>query len=195
MPYLLAPGDRLEIIVHSAPELSRTVTIAPDGRFHMPYTGSISTTEATVEDVRARLRDELSGELNDPDVDVLLLSTAPRQVFVGGEVRDPGIFALPGQIDPFQAIIMAGGTTSDARTSKVLLMRRSYRGEPNSRVIDLDTILNADAPESWGPLQPFDVIYVTRKPIADQNRFVRQYIRDALPFGFLVFYDIADGNS
>ena len=46
----------------------------------------------------------------------------------------------------------------------------------------------------WSPLRRFDVVFVTRKPIADQNLFVRQYIRDALPIDFSLFYDIAGNN-
>jgi hypothetical protein len=41
-----------------------------------------------------------------------------------------------------------------------------------------------------GPLQRFDVVYVTRKPIADQNLFMKQWIRNALPIDFFLVYDI-----
>jgi polysaccharide export outer membrane protein len=32
---------------------------------------------------------------------------------------------------------------------------------------------------------------VTRSAIADENQFVRQYVRDALPIDFSLFYDVA----
>ncbi|NQY98890.1 MAG: polysaccharide biosynthesis/export family protein [Henriciella sp.] len=75
-PYLLAPGDQLEIIVHTAPDLSRTVIIGPDGEIRIPYSGPIQASKKSLEAVQDLLRDALATELRNPDVDVLLISTA-----------------------------------------------------------------------------------------------------------------------
>lgn len=192
--YLLAPGDELEVIVHSAPELSRTVTIGPDGRFRMPYSGPITAAARTVETVQTALRVALSSELKDPDIDILLTGTASQRIFVGGEVATPGMFDLPGLIDPLQAIIMAGGITTEGRSKQVVLMRRMPGGEVKSAVFDIKSGIYDPEFAQWTPLRRFDVIYVPRKPIADQNLFIQQYIRDALPINFSLFYDVAGGN-
>lgn len=192
--YLLAPGDELDIIVHTAPELNRTVTIGPDGRFRMPYSGPIHASARTVDEVRAGVQMAMARELNDPDIDVLLVGTASQRIFVGGEVTNPGLFEMPGLIDPLQAIIMAGGVTDRGRASTVVLMRRLPGGEVKSAVFDLKAGVYDPSLADWAPLRRFDVIYVTRKPIANQNLFVRQYIRDALPIDFSLFYDIAGNN-
>lgn len=188
--YLLAPGDALEIIVHSAPELTRTVTIGPDGRFRMPYAPPIQAAARTVEQVRETVIAAMASELKNPDIDVLITRTASQQVFVGGDVTNPGLFDLPGQIDPLQAMIMAGGVTDAGRASQVILMRRMPGGEVKSAVFDVEAGLYDPTLAGWTPLRRFDVVYVTRKPIADQNLFVRQYIRDALPIDFSLFYDV-----
>ncbi|MEL6857989.1 MAG: polysaccharide biosynthesis/export family protein [Pseudomonadota bacterium] len=192
--YLLAPGDQLEIIVHTAPELNRTVTIGPDGRFRMPYSGPISAAAQTVEEVQASVQSAMASELNDPDIDILLTDTASQRVFVGGEVTSPGMFELPGLIDPLQAVIMAGGVTEEGRVRTAVLMRRMPGGVVKSAVFDLKAGIYDPVLAEWGPLRRFDIVYVTRKPIADQNLFVRQYVRDALPIDFSLFYDIAGGN-
>ncbi|MEL7539967.1 MAG: polysaccharide biosynthesis/export family protein [Pseudomonadota bacterium] len=192
--YLLAPGDELDIIVHTAPELNRTVTIGPDGRFRMPYSGPILAAARTVDEVREGVQYAMARELNDPDIDVLLVGTPSQRVFVGGEVTSPGMFDMPGLIDPLQAIIMAGGVTNEGRASTVILMRRMPGGDVKSAVFDLKAGLYDPNLADWAPLRRFDVVYVTRKPIANQNLFVRQYIRDALPIDFSLFYDIA-GND
>nr|WP_070960967.1 polysaccharide biosynthesis/export family protein [Hyphomonas sp. Mor2] len=77
--YLLAPGDQLEIIVHTAPELSRTVTIAPDGEIRIPYSGPIAASGKSLETVQQRLREALASELRNPDIDVLLVATAATE--------------------------------------------------------------------------------------------------------------------
>ena len=192
--YLLAPGDELDVIVHTAPELNRTVTIGPDGRFRMPYSGPILAAARTVDEVRDGVQFAMSRELNDPDIDVLLVGTPSQRVFVGGDVTNPGLFDMPGLIDPLQAIIMAGGVTNEGRASTVVLMRRMPGGEVKSAVFDLKAGIYDPSLADWAPLRRFDIVYVTRKPIANQNLFVRQYIRDALPIDFSLFYDIAGNN-
>ena len=192
--YLLAPGDQLEVIVHSAPELRRTVTVGPDGLFRMPYSPPILAAARTVDEVRAGVQSAMATELNDPDIDVLLAGTQSQRIFVGGDVTSPGMFDMPGQIDPLQAIIMAGGVTDTGNARTVVLMRRMPGGEVKSAVFDIKAGVYDPSLADWSPLRRFDVVYVTRKAIADQNLFVRQYIRDALPIDFSLFYDIA-GND
>ncbi|MEE9381384.1 MAG: polysaccharide biosynthesis/export family protein, partial [Hyphomonadaceae bacterium] len=40
--YLLWPGDTVEISVTTAPELSRTAVVAPDGRIRIPLAGPVT---------------------------------------------------------------------------------------------------------------------------------------------------------
>lgn len=192
--YLLAPGDRIEVIVHTAPELSRELVVAPDGRIRMPLAGSVMAMALTPDELAAILRDALSRELIDPDLDVVATGFASQKVFVGGEVATPGMFDLPGQIDPLQAIVMAGGLTRDAHASNVLLIRRLPGGEVRSALIDVRASLSDPGNAGWLPLRRFDVIYVPRSRIAEQNQFVAQYIRDALPLPFSLFYAVSGAH-
>lgn len=187
-PYLLAPGDRLEVIVRTAPELSRELVIAPDGRIHMPLAGSVMAMALTPDELATLLRQALYSELIDPDLDVVATEFASQKVFVGGEVAAPGMFDLPGQIDPYQAIVMAGGLTRDAQAGNVLLIRRLPGGEVRSTLIDVRAGLSNPGSAGWLPLRRFDVLYVPRSRIAEQNQFAAQYIRDALPLPFSLFY-------
>ena len=193
-PYLLAPGDKIEVIVHTAPELSRELVVAPDGRIRMPLAGPLMAMARTPDEVAAALRDLLASELRDPDLDVVATEFGSQKVFVGGEVREPGMFDLPGQIDPYQAIVMAGGLTRDAKAKDVILIRRLPGGDVRSALIDVSSGLRDPAFASWLPLRRFDVIYVPRSGISQQNQFVQQYIRDALPVQFSLFYDVSPKN-
>ena len=38
-----------------------------------------------------------------------------QNIFVGGEVKLPGVFKLPGEIDALQAIMLAGGWTDEGK--------------------------------------------------------------------------------
>ena len=192
--YLLAPGDTIEINVLTAPELSRTVTVAPDGRVRIPYSGPIAATGRTVDELRIAFTKALSYELQDPDVEVIASGYASQRIFIGGEVAAPSMYDLPGQIGPLQAIVMAGGFTNEARKKEVLLLRRIAGGEIRTEVVDIQSGLFDPRLADWGPMQRYDVIYVPQSRIAEENLFVQQWVRNALPIEFQIFYDIRNGN-
>ena len=134
-PYILWSGDTLDINVTTAPELSREeVIIAPDGRVHMPLIGPVNAAGRSIDDLQVNLSDLLSRELLDPRVFVAATEFGSQQVFVNGEVTNPGIFPLPGQLGPLQAIAMAGGLTLSADAKHVIVIRRLPGGEVKSTV-------------------------------------------------------------
>ena len=193
-PYRLFPGDEIQVTVFSAPELNETLTVGPDGRVHMPLTGPVMAIDRTVADVRQALSAALSTQLIDPTLSVTPVSFASQQIFVGGEVSAPGLYDLPGQIDPLQAVILAGGFTDRSRVSQVVVMRRLPGGEATAAVFDLKAGISRPELAQFTPLQRFDVVYVLKTPIAQQNLLVQQYVRNALPVDFSLFYDIRGGN-
>ena len=109
-PYLLAPGDTIQLVFHSAPELDREVKIAPDGSISLPFIGAVQASARTSDELQDLLLTAYSNELRDPQLDVIPVGFDSQRIFVGGEVATPGMMELPGQIDPLQAIIMAGST-------------------------------------------------------------------------------------
>jgi len=190
--YFLAQGDILDVIIHTAPELNRTLTIAPDGHLHVPYAGAIPAAGLPLESVRDQIQEALSRELRDPDLDLLLISTVAPRIYVGGDVADPGMFDLTEKINPLQAIQMAGGVAATGQPHTILLLRRLAQGRSKSVIFDLKAGADGPVPVDWSPLRGFDLVYVSRERIADQDAFVRQYLRDALPLDFFLVYDIAD---
>lgn len=194
LPYRLAPGDVLELTVYSAPELSRTARIGPDGRIRLPLIPPLLAAGYTPEDVADLAREAYASQLREPSLDLLVSEYSSQQVFVGGAVTNPGVFDLPGQIDPLQAVIMAGGRTDSANRGEVFIMRRLPGGEVKTAVFNLNDGLEDPALADWGPLQRFDIVFVPRSRIANHNLFVQQYIRGALPVEFSLFYDIAGNN-
>ncbi len=100
------------------------------------------------------------------------------------------MFELPGEIDALQAVLLAGGWTENGKPTHVIVLRRAPGGDLMTRVLDVRAGAALSAGDI-GPLHRFDVVYVSRKAISDENLFVRQFIRDALPIDFSLFYDVA----
>ncbi len=189
--YRFYPGDRFRVDVRTAPELSGELTIAPDGRIALPTVGPVMAGGRTVRELQATIEELFGNELRDPSLVITPTEFGSQKVFVGGEVRQPGVFPLPGEIDVLQAILLAGGWTENGQATQVIIMRRQPGGELAMRIVDVRNGIARGDLHDIGPLRRFDVVYVTRKVIADQNLFVKQFIRDALPIDFSLFYDVA----
>ncbi len=191
--YRLLPGDQLDIIVYSAPELSRLLLVGPDGRVQMPLAPPVMAANLTIEQLKMRLRTALSNQLVDPSVEITPRTFGSQRIFVGGEVGQPGMFELPGQIGVMEAVMMAGGLRTTAKTGKIILIRRHPDGGPMMKTVDLKSVLHKGARGDLMALRRGDVVFVPRSGIANINLFMQQYIRDALPINFSVSY--YPGNS
>ncbi len=186
--YRLLPGDQLDIIVYSAPELSRLLLVGPDGRVQMPLAPPVMAANLTIGQLEQKLRKALSSQLVNPNVEITPRAFGSQRVYVGGEVGQPGVFELPGQIGVMEAVMMAGGLRTTARASKVVLIRRHPDGGPMMKIIDIKSVLHKGARADLIPLQRGDVVFVPRSGIANLNLFMQQYIRDALPVSFSLSY-------
>lgn len=184
--YRLYAGDEVEISVPSAPELSRTVTVQPDGRVSLPLIQPVMVADRTVPQVEAQLSDAYAGQLIRPEVDVAVKTATPLKVFIGGEVDKPGVYDMPGAIDSLQAVIMAGGFKTSAKRSQVVIIRRAPDGRAMMRVADLRQGVFDPGNTDAVPLRRFDIVYVPHSSIAEAGLFVQQYLRDLNPvqFGF-----------
>jgi protein involved in polysaccharide export with SLBB domain len=193
--YRFFPGDDVEITVFSAPELSRTARIGPDGRLALPLIGAVRAADLTSEELHDILVSAYASHLRMPELTVTPRTYASRQVFVGGEVARPGIYEMPANIDAFQAVALAGGFMPSAERRNVLVLSRAS-GENRVSEVDLSMrAVRAGLPNA-APLQRYDVVYVPRSRISQVNLFMQQYVRDALPVQFSFYYDLrGDRNN
>ena len=193
--YRFYPGDEIEITIFSAPELTRTVTVGPDGRVALPLVGAVRAADLTAEELHGLLVSAYAAHLRMPELTVTARSYGSRQVFVGGEVARPGIYEMPAQIDAFQAVALAGGFLPSARRGDVLVLSRAS-GQAQVTEVDLSPrAMRRGFPDAQ-PLQRYDVVYVPRSQISQVNLFMQQYVRDALPVQFSFYYDLrGDRNN
>jgi polysaccharide export outer membrane protein len=186
--YRLYPGDEVEIIVPSAPELNRNAKVAPDGRLTLPLVSPFMAADRTLPDVEAALEQAYATSLRNPDVEIALKTATPLKVFVGGEVDKPGVYDMPGDIDAVQAVMMAGGFKTSARRREVIVIRRGLDGRPMMRTADLLQAVSAPGQADAVPLRRNDIIFVPRSTIANVGLFMQQYLRDALPVSLSFSY-------
>ncbi|EGF89837.1 polysaccharide biosynthesis/export family protein [Asticcacaulis biprosthecium C19] len=180
--YLFYPGDKLEIVVPSAPELNRQTQIGPDGRITLALIGQVMAAYHSVPDLQAMIAAKYAQILRDPTIFVYPGDTTPMRVLVGGEVRNPGWVDMMADMDALQATLAAGGFTDGAKRDKVMLIRRGRNGGAMQRIIDLKTPLKGKAGKMVA-LRRFDILYVPRSAIAEAGVFMNQWVNNLIPGG------------
>jgi len=122
MPYTLASGDRLRVLVFGQDALSNSYSVDAAGRISMPLIGIVPvqgmTTQQTERAIEGRLR---NGYLREPKVSVEV--EAYRPFFVLGEISTAGQYPFVNGLTVQKAIAIAGGFAPRAAKSSVDLTR------------------------------------------------------------------------
>ncbi len=193
--YTLVPGDQLDIVVLSAPELSRTLTVGPDGRVVMPMSAPIMAAGRTFTDLQAALMGELGKQLRDPRISVTPRAYAPEQVYVGGQVNQPGTYTLPGRVGALETILMAGGMRPTARGRQVAVLRRAPNGGMMLRTVNIrGGLLNIHEYNDTIQLRRGDIVFVPTSNIGEVGQFMQNF-RNALPVDFNLSYQFGSNGG
>lgn len=153
-PYQLEMEDQLSISIYGEEDLQHVdVPIRPDGMISFAFIGDVKAAGRTVEEVRGEMTERLSRFLRSPQVTVIAKNFAQKKIYIGGQVRSPGILYLTGKEGTLlDALYKAGLTTDKADLEDAYLMRGNkvvdanfkqlVRGDitSNIRLMDQDII-------------------------------------------------------
>jgi polysaccharide biosynthesis/export protein len=121
--YVIGAEDSLQITVWEEPNLSETVLVRPDGKITMPLLNDIAAAGLTpaqlADDIKARLKQYVTTPL----VDVVLLASKSKRVFMMGEISHVGPIDITPGMSILQAIATAGGLTPYANKKKIYILR------------------------------------------------------------------------
>jgi polysaccharide export outer membrane protein len=158
----LRPGDALRITVLRHPELTGEFVIAANGMLIHPVFRELMVANVPASEVESRVRDLLGRFESRPEfvLDPLF------KVAVGGEVRQPNLYALRPTTTIAQAVAVAGGATERGRLDRV----RLFRAGTEIR-IDLN---RAETGMGMEPIRSGDQILVERR-----SSVFRDYIAPA----------------
>jgi polysaccharide export outer membrane protein len=131
--YRLGPGDKLRIEVYKDLQLSQSVQVRPDGKITMPLIGDVMASGLAPTELRDQLTAALREYVNNPVVTVIVVEAVASVVFVMGEVSKPGTLSMAGPMTVLQALAMAGGFSTFAKTTDIRIIRRGARGTETIR--------------------------------------------------------------
>ena len=119
----LNPGDQVRILVWGQNAVqagfSGDFMVAPNGTLVHPLYRDVQVTGIPLAAVEDRVRTFLTRYLTNPQFVVMPL----LKVIVSGEVRTPNVLSVPSETTIAQAVVLAGGPTSNANTQHVKLLR------------------------------------------------------------------------
>ncbi len=179
--YTVRAGDVLAIKFFYLPEFNDEYLVPPDGRITLPSGETVRVLGQTVEEIQEQVEQVMAQRLAYPKAAVILRKTSPMRVYVGGEVRRPGVLETADKVSVVDAVLLAGGSQPTADLRQVLVISRGDQGRPLYRLFNMQDLLQAGEDASLPALQPYDIVYVPKTPIAKVAQFVEQYIRNLTP--------------
>jgi protein involved in polysaccharide export with SLBB domain len=180
--YKMVPYDLVTVrfTYHPEQDPKTPIAVRPDGNISLDGIGSVRAAGLTPDELGKEIAAKSSKRLRDPEVIVTVTQFAPRRVYVGGQVRAPGIVQFQGEITPIQAIFERGGFTNEAQIDSVILIRNTGAAEPIIGRINANRSLEGGTPERI-TLLTNDVLYVPMTGIGEAGLWVKQHLRDILP--------------
>ena len=159
-PYLLNPGDELNIHVWNEDALQRDVFILPDGSISFPLVGQIKAAGLAAEVLKGAITKKLSEYMADPEVNVTVTGVTGNVVYLVGQVSLPGPIVMGRAMTVMQALASAGGLTAYAAENGIRLLRSvSGSTEKVFRIRYADLKDGSDLSSNY-TLQAGDVIVV-----------------------------------
>ena len=149
--YRIGPLDSLEIFVWRNDDLSRSVTVRPDGRITVPLVEDLYVTDRTPSELAREIEKALAVYIQNPLVTIMVggfNGPFDQQIRVVGAAQQP--LAIPFQADMtlLDVMIRVGGVTEFADGDNATLVRlsegemREYRVRIDSLVRDGDISAN-----------------------------------------------------
>jgi polysaccharide export outer membrane protein len=186
--YKIQVGDALDIKFFYHPELNESVVVRPDGRISLQLVHEVQASGLTPETLRENLRGKYEPQISKPEIAVIVRSFNAQKVYVDGEVAKPGLVPLVGSMTILQSIASAGGLKDTARSNEIILIRRGPENRPASLLVNVEKAIDGSDPSQDLSLQPADIVFVPKSPIANVNQWVDQYIRRNIPFPWSYTY-------
>ena len=159
--YRVGPGDRMVLVLTGDVQLAHELEVTREGFIVIPNVGQISVANLTMDGLRGVLRRRLAAsysgiERGTTTFDLTVSQLRTNQIYVIGEVRQPGAYQLASVATVMNALYAADGPTDLASLRRVQLRRRD--GE--TVTVDLYRyLLDGDASQDE-ILEQGDIVFV-----------------------------------
>ncbi|KGG09044.1 polysaccharide biosynthesis/export family protein [Prochlorococcus marinus] len=194
--YILGPGDQIQLTYIDTPEDNLITQILNDGNIYIPIIGKIKLEGLTIPEARNLITESLKNQLINPLVDLMLIQKRPIKVTLIGEVDNPGLYTLTGNLinksnsqssllpTVVDAIRVSGGITDSANITNVKIRRKlphNIGGFKETEVNLYDLIFNGNQ-ENNPLLFDGDSILISKAKVIDSESLEIASVNLSSPF-------------
>src|SRR5262247_2790415 len=140
--YIIGSEDSVEVQVWKNPDLSRTVTVRPDGKISLPLIGDVQAAGQSAAQLAEAVTGKLKTYYKDPaQVTIIVTQVNSYAIDVLGEVKSRGTQIVRSGTTFLQALSLSGGFTPFASKNKITLRHRSGDGKETVLLIRYKDVL------------------------------------------------------
>ena len=169
----------------------KQVRVTPEGTISLPSIGVVPAQGLTLDELGREVQERYRQEYDGVELTPILLSRAPRHVYVVGEVRTPGRFEMVAPTTVMQSISLAGGWTVGGNLRQVVVFRRAEDWRLLATKIDIRGALYGERPvpsdEIW--LRDSDIVVVPKTPVMRADELIETYLTRGLYSAFPVTFN------
>lgn len=163
-PFMLGPGDAVEIELLGLSHTRRLCLVMPDGRIYYDLLPGLGVEGLTLEGLREKLAASLAAYYRDPQVGLTLRQVRSRRVWILGRVNTPGLYPLDQPLTLLEGLARAGGLFTSrfsGTTEELADLRHSFLIR-DGRMLPVDfrrLLTDGDLSQNVA-LKPGDYIYL-----------------------------------
>jgi polysaccharide export outer membrane protein len=158
--FVIGPDDVLFVQVWKEPEVTRTVTVRPDGKISLALLGEIVAGGKTPKQLEAEIGKKLTEFMADATVGVIVQEIRSRQFSVLGKVAHPGNYPLNRSLTVLDAIALAGGFRDFAKQGSIYVLRQTTDGQQQRLPFNYKEVIAGRNTSQNVALQPKDTVVV-----------------------------------
>lgn len=124
--YVIGPGDAMEMFVWGNPEVTRSVTVRPDGKISAPLIEEMPATGKTPYQLAREIERELGKFIRNPLVSVIVSGFKgpySEQIRVIGQAAKPQAVPYTENMSLLDLLIVVGGVTDYAAGNRTTIVR------------------------------------------------------------------------
>ena len=177
--YVIGQGDVLEVFVWRNEELSRQVTVRPDGKISLPLVQDLQAEGLTALQLQDQITRKFKQYVQNPTVAVIVSQINSYKISVLGKVVQPGVYPITTRTTILEAISLAGGFTEWANQKKITVIT-TQGGQKKKLRVNYKKIISGKDPSQNITLTRGDTIIVPWRRVIQMANFKAQKANEIL---------------
>jgi polysaccharide export outer membrane protein len=180
--FTTAADALIEVVRNGVENRSRSAVVRPDGLIDLPLAGGLRAAGLTPEELQDELDARYRERVGGVRTTVQLTTLGANQIFVFGEVKQPGGIPAPTPRTLLQTVAAAGGSLPTGALDQVRVLYLDALGRPRLRRVNLEAVMENLRVEEDLIVPPNSTVYVPPTALAKAGRFVDQVFRQIIQY-------------